>query len=213
MLVSVSSMPAGKDVCQYAKQIESFADFFHCDVCDGQYNQTVCFLPELAKQVNNSSTIPLDCHLMTKSPLLFAKKYIASGANIVTSQIETFGDKAQIEQFVSFVKQNHTLVGLSLEPETPVDAVLPYLIDIDIVLVMSVKTGLSGQKFDDSILPKVEYLAKLRASEKLNYKIEVDGGINDKVAKLVKQAGADIVVSGNFVFFANDRKKAIESLH
>ena len=212
MLVSVSSMPAGKDACQYAKQIENFADFFHCDVCDGQYNQTICFSPELAQQVNNCSTIPLDCHLMTKSPLSFAQKYIASGANIVTSQIESLDDKAQIEQFVHFVKQNHALVGLSIEPKTSVVAVLPYLKDIDIVLVMSVKTGLSGQKFDESVLSKVEYLSKLRASEKLNYKIEVDGGINDKVAKLVKQVGADVVVSGNFVFFADDKKKAIESL-
>ena len=212
MLVSISTMPAGEQYLKYAKEIENFVDFLHLDVCDGEYNSTRCFLPEYAQKINQNSTIPMDCHLMTKKPLLFAKEYIKAGVNIITAQIEAFETDKQIEEFISYVKNHNTLVGISLEPNTDVRRILPYLDKLDIVLIMSVQTGKSGQEFNKIVLSKIEYLAKLKVNYNYSYKIEVDGGITDKTADLVKQAGAEIVVSGNYVFQSKNCQERIKKL-
>ena len=215
MLVSVSTMPVGDDIeklKKYVKQIEQVADFLHCDICDGEYNQTKCFSAEMAQEINRMTTLPLDCHLMTKNAIQQAKSYIESGANIVSAQIESFAGSDQILKFIDYVKSKKTLAGLAIEPDTEIKAILPYLDKIDIVLVMSVKTGASGQKFDQNVLSKIEYLSNLRVHQNHNYLIEVDGGIDDKTSKLVKELGADIVVSGNFIFEAIDKINAIENL-
>ena len=212
MLTSISTMPAGKEYLQYVFNVQDFIDFMHLDVCDGEYNSTKCFLPEYAKEINIHSTIPLDCHLMTKKPMEYAEQYIKAVANIITAQIETFETDKDVQDFIDFVKLNHVLVGLALEPKTEVKRILPFISQLNIVLVMSVKTGASGQKFDQTVLSKIDYLAKLKASFGYNYKIEVDGGITDKTAPLVKQKGADIVVSGNYVYNATDVCKNIERI-
>ncbi|HBB44505.1 MAG TPA: ribulose-phosphate 3-epimerase [Clostridiales bacterium] len=211
MRVSVSSMPAGENIVEYVKQIDNFADFLHCDVCDGHYNSTMCFSPDLAKAVNDISTIPLDVHLMTKNAQRYAEQYIKSGANIVTAQVESFRGEDEIWDYIKFVKQK-ALVGLSLEPETSIEKILPFIKHLDVVLVMSVKTGKSGQKFDESVFDKIKLLSDLRNKLHFKYKIEVDGGVNDIRASALKPLGVDIVVSGNYVFNAKDRKHAIENL-
>jgi len=212
MIISVSTMPAGKEYLQYTKMVEEFADFMHLDVCDGEYNSTKCFLPEYAMDINNNSTVPLDCHLMTKNPIEHARKYIKAGVNIVTAQIEAFETEKQIAEFINYVKSKNVLVGLSLEPKTEVKRVLPYLSKLDVVLCMSVKTGASGQKFDQTVLSKIEYLSNLKVSFGYNYKIEVDGGITEKTAPLVKQKGAEIVVSGSYIYNSKNYNKAINFL-
>ena len=212
MIISISTMPAGKEYLQYMFKVQEFADFMHLDVCDGEYNSTRCFLPEYAKEINSHSTIPLDCHLMTKKPLHYAKLYAACSVNILTAQLEAFGTEKEVDEFISFVKSKNILVGLALEPKTDIKRVLPYLSKLDIVLVMSVQTGKSGQEFQKTVLSKIEYLANLKASFGYNYKIEVDGGITDKTASLVKQKGAEIIVSGSYVYNSNNVKNAIKSL-
>ncbi len=212
MLVSVSTMPAGNNYLKYVKEIENFTDFMHLDVCDGVYNQTKCFSVEFAKEINRNSTIPLDCHLMTKNAINFAEDYIKAGANIVTAQIESFETKNEVLKYINFVHDRNALCGLSLEIETKLDEILQYLKYLDIILIMSVKTGKSGQKFDESVILKIKKLAELRQKNKLDFKIEVDGGITEKEAIILKNFGVDIVVSGNFVFSSQNKKDAINLL-
>lgn len=214
MFVSLSTMPAGdiENLKKYVKEIQSFADFLHCDICDGKYNKTSCFSPEMACQINEITTLPLDCHLMTKNAIDFAKEYIKNGANIVTAQIESFDNHEQILKFIEYVKNKNVLVGLALESETEIRQILPYIEKLDVVLVMSVKTGASGQNFDNSIIEKVEYLANLKKHQKMKFLIEVDGGINGENAEVLKKSGAEILVSGNFVYNSKDREKAVELL-
>lgn len=212
MLVSISTMPAGKDYLKYVKDVQNFADFMHLDVCDGVYNKTTCFSKECAVDINSNSTIPMDCHLMTKNPKQFAELYLKSGANIITAHIEAFESDNEVEEYIDFVKANNALVGLSLEPKTSLDKIKPFLSKLDIVLVMSVQTGECGQEFDMSILPKVEELKVIRNQQKLSFKIEVDGGITDQTSKLAKACGADIVVSGSYVFKSQNKQLAIESI-
>ena len=149
---------------------------------------------------------------MTKKPIEFAKEYIKAGVNIVTAQIEAFETEEQIEMFIEFVKSNNALVGLSIEPETDAQRLLPYIKELDIVLFMSVKTGRSGQDFNMSVLGKIGHFDNLRKEKKYTYKIEVDGGINLEFANLVKSFGADIIVSGNYVFSASDKQQAVQKL-
>ena len=210
MLVSLSTMPAGEKYLEYVKEVQNFADFVHLDVCDGIYNSTKCFLPEYAEKINQNSTLPMDCHLMIRNALLWAKKYMKAGVNIVTAQIESFQNKNEVFAFVDYVKSHNALCGLALEPQTEIKEILPYIEKLDVVLIMSVQTGKSGQKFDESVIPKIEYLKSLK--NQYNFKIEVDGGINDKTALLVKSAGVDIVVSGKYVFESKDKQKAVDCL-
>lgn len=205
-------MPAGEKYLEFTKQIEKFADFAHLDVCDGEYNATKCFMSEYAKIINQNTTLPLDCHLMTKNALQYAKEYICAGANIVSAQLESFETEKEVKEYVDYVKSHNTLVGLAIEPKTEVQKLLPYLKDIDIVLLMSVPTGKSGQKFDECVFEKIEFLKDYKSKNKLNFKIEVDGGINDKIAPKLKECGADMVVSGNYVYLTQDKEKAIELL-
>lgn len=212
MLVSVSTMPAKDEYFEYAKQIEHVADFLHLDVCDGEYNKTKCFSVEYAKKLNMNTTLPLDCHLMTKNPLEHAKEYIKAGVNIVTAQIEAFENQKQIEEFINYVKSNNTLVGLSIEPETSLKELMPFVDKLDVILIMAVKTGKSGQEFNMSVLKKITHFSNLKKEKKYTYKLEIDGGINLDFAKLVSSFGADIIVSGNYIFLAQDRQKGIENL-
>ena len=184
----------------------------HCDICDGEYNATKCFSAEIAEQINKITTLPLDCHLMTNDPIFWASKYVDSGANIITAQIESFNNKNQVLEFIDFVKRKKTLVGLAIEPDKKVETILPYVQNIDILLVMSVKTGASGQNFDNSAIEKIKQFDRIRKQNNLKYLIEVDGGINDQNIELVKSSSADIVVSGNFVFNSGDRQLAIDRL-
>ena len=210
MLVSVSTMPAGENLKEYLNQIKQYTDFLHCDVCDGKYNNTICFSPKMAKAVNNIVTLPLDVHLMTKNTLIQAKKYIKAGVNIITSQLESFNSSKAVDKFINLVKSNKTLVGLSLEPETKIDAILPYINKLDLVLIMAVKTGSSGQKFKKSVIDKINQISELKKN--YNFKIQVDGGIDNNTIKLVKNLGVDIVVSGSYVYNNSDKQQAINSL-
>lgn len=212
MLVSISTMPAGENLIEYVKRVENYADFMHLDVCDGIYNETTCFLPKYAEIINQNSTIPMDCHLMTKNPLTQAKNYVLAGANIITAQVEAFNSKDEINEYIDFVKSHNTLVGLSIEPETSIDKVLDYVSKIDVLLLMSVKTGKSGQNFNEVVIDKIYALKQFREQNGYGFKIEVDGGINDKTVGLVKKAGADIVVSGNFVYKSSNIQGAINQL-
>lgn len=212
MLISISTMPVGDNIEKlknYVKQIESFADFLHLDVCDGKYNATKCFLPKFAKEINQNTTLPLDCHLMTKNALDYAKEYILAGANIVSAQLESFETESETSEFVDYVKSHNTLVGLAIEPNTDVQKLLPYLKDIDTVLLMSVPTGKSGQKFDECVFEKIKFLKEYRLKNNFSFKIEIDGGINDKIAPKLKDCGADMVVSGNYVYLSKDKEQAI----
>lgn len=215
MRVSVSTMPVGDDIeklKKYVKEIEFFADFLHCDICDGKYNQTKCFSPQMACEINKITTLPLDCHLMTKNAIERAKEYIKSGANFVTAQLESFDSQTEILNFIDYTKKHKSLAGLAIEPETEIEQILPFVEQLDIILVMSVKTGASGQKFDENVLSKIEYLSNVKKHKNCNFLIEVDGGINDKNIKDISLLGADIVVSGNHIYNAVNKKDAIDFL-
>tara|TARA_B100000029_G_scaffold204510_1_gene202467 strand:+ start:144 stop:803 length:660 start_codon:yes stop_codon:yes gene_type:complete len=187
------------------------ADLIHIDVMDGHFVPNITIGPEVINKLRKYTSLPFDVHLMISPVDNFIKNFANAGADIITIHPEATKDLvASIKKIKSYKKK----VGISLNPETPVEKVLPVLELIDLVLVMSVNPGFGGQKFMNEVLEKVKILRKEIDSKKLKTVIEIDGGINFENAKLAKNAGVDILVSGTTIFKENggNLKKNIELL-
>jgi len=187
------------------------ADLIHIDVMDGHFVPNITIGPEVINKLRNYTTLPFDVHLMISPVDNFIKDFADAGADIITIHPEATADlKSSINKIKSFNKK----IGVSLNPETPVDKVLPFLNIIDLVLVMSVNPGFGGQKFIKNTITKVKILRKTIDERKLKTQIEIDGGINFETAKIAKEAGVDILVSGTTIFKENqgNLKKNIQLL-
>ena len=187
------------------------ADFIHIDVMDGHFVPNITIGPEVISKLRKYTSLPFDVHLMISSVDNFIKSFANAGADIITIHPEATKDLVgSIEKIKSYKKK----VGVSLNPQTSVDKILSVLELVDLALVMSVNPGFSGQKFIKGVLEKVKILRKEIDSKKLKTAIEIDGGINFENAKLAKNAGVDILVSGTTIFKENggNLKKNIELL-
>ena len=212
--VSVSTDPISsyQEIIEYAKRMQTCADFLHCDIMDGNFVEKMTYDHALVKNINANSLIPLDVHLMVSEPFEEVKKYIDAGANILTIHFEAFEDKQKIVESIDLIKKEGALAGISLKPETPFKDIKPYCFGVDLILVMSVEPGASGQKFLKNTYKKIKEIDDFRKENNLNFKIEVDGGVNKENAKLLCDFGVDILVSGSFVYKAQDRETAIKEL-
>ena len=187
------------------------ADFIHIDVMDGHFVPNITIGPEVISKLRKYTSLPFDVHLMISSVDNFIENFANAGADIITIHPEATKDLVgSIEKIKSYNKK----VGVSLSPQTSVDKILSVLELVDLALVMSVNPGFSGQKFIKGVLEKVKILRKEIDSKKLKTAIEIDGGINFENAKLAKNAGVDILVSGTTIFKENggNLKKNIELL-
>ena len=154
----------------------------------------------------------LDVHLMCKEPKDIIDDYIKAGSNIITIHYEAFKNKEDIVECIKKIKKAGLLAGLSFKPETSIKEIKIFAYAVDVFLIMSVEPGESGQKFLNGILDSISQLDQLRQSNNYHYKIEVDGGINNENCKEIIDRGADILVSGSFVYNSQDKFKAIEVL-
>ena len=187
------------------------ADLIHIDVMDGHFVPNITIGPEVIKKLRKHTKLPFDVHLMISPVDNLIKNFADAGADIITIHPEATNNLlCTIKKIKSYNKK----AGVSLNPETPIEKVLPVLNLIDLVLIMSVNPGFGGQKFIKKTLEKVEILRKEIDKKKLKAQIEIDGGINFENAALAKKAGADILVSGTTIFRENggDLKKNIQLL-
>ncbi len=212
--VSVSTDPIKEyqKITEYAKEMQGKADMLHCDVMDGHFVSNETYDYNLIKSLNDNGLIMLDVHLMIDQPEMIYLNYIKSGANILTVHYEAIANKEVLPIVIRNIQESGTLAGIAINPETSFKEIKMFLFDVDLVLVMSVEPGASGQKFMPETLQKIKELDKFRQDNNLTYKIEVDGGVNEQNAKSIIEAGADILVSGNYVYNSQDREKAIENL-
>ena len=205
MLVSVSFLKNINGERQTILDIDkSNADFIHVDIMDGIFVKNKNFSYDEIKDYFNGITKPLDIHLMVNDPLMYIKDFVKLKPEYITFHIEV---NSNIEECIKYLKQNNIKVGLAINPETRVYKVLPYLKDIDLVLVMSVHPGYGGQEFIRDTVNKINELKALQS--KYNYIINVDGGINGDTVKLVN---SDMVVSGFYVVSQQDYTKSINNL-
>jgi ribulose-phosphate 3-epimerase len=187
------------------------ADLIHIDIMDGHFVPNITIGPEVIKKLRRYTKLPFDVHLMISPVHNFIKNFAEAGSDIITIHPEATND---LEQSIKEIKSYNKKVGISLNPETSIDKVIPVLNIIDLVLIMSVYPGFGGQKFIGKTLEKVKNLRKEIDSKKMNVEIEIDGGINFDNSKLAIDAGVDILVSGTTVFKENqgNLKKNIQIL-
>ena len=179
---------------------------------DGLFVSNKTFDHTLVSNINQNTSCMLDVHLMTNEPLESLPKYIQAGANILTIHYEAFSKKEDIVKAINLIHQGKALAGLSIKPETEFKDVRLFCYNIDVLLVMSVEPGMSGQKFIPETLEKIKEIACFRDQNGLNFKIEVDGGVNENNAKTLIDAGVDILVSGNCFYKAENREEMIKKL-
>ncbi len=214
-LIKISPSILSADFSKLGSQIQDLekaeADLIHIDVMDGHFVPNITIGPEVIGKLRKHTSLPFDVHLMISPVHDFIKNFAEAGADIITIHPEATNDLvSSIKKIKSYDKK----AGVSLNPETSVDKVLPILSAIDLVLIMSVNPGFGGQKFMKETLEKVKILRTEIDTKKLKTQIEIDGGINFENAKMAKEAGVDILVSGTTIFKENEGnlKKNIQML-
>ena len=211
MKVGVSFISSDYDLETTISKIdESSADYIHVDMMDGVFVENANFTVQDLKKMFKNTKKKLDVHMMVCSPNKYVKDF-AKMSNVEYLTLHCESHRRPID-VINMIRHTPLKVGLALSPETKVSHIVPLLNHLDQVLVMSVKPGKGGQKFMEEILYKIETLKELREQNGYHYVINVDGGINEETAKLVKEAGADMVVSGSYVCKSDDYNQRIESI-
>lgn len=184
-------------------------DMIHFDVMDGHFVPNISYGVPVLKSLKKCTDKPYDVHLMISNPIDYVDAFADSGADIITFHVEADSD---IAATIEKVKARGIKVGLTLKPATPAEVVFPYINDIDMVLVMTVEPGFGGQSFMSDMLDKISAIREKAVELGKDLDIEVDGGIDGTTAPLVKAAGANVLVSGSYLFKAKDIDSAIASL-
>jgi ribulose-phosphate 3-epimerase len=173
------------------------ADLIHIDVMDGHFVPNITMGPPIIKQIRKCTKLPFDVHLMISPVEKYIKAFADAGSDIITLHPEATDN---LKRAVQTVKSFGKKAGVSLNPKTPISALMDVINDIDLILIMSVNPGFAGQSFMNKVLPKVTELRKMINDKKLKIDIEIDGGINFETAPLAVKAGANILVSGTTIF-------------
>ncbi len=213
--IQISPSILSADFSQLGNEIkrleEGGADMIHVDVMDGHFVPNLTIGPPVIKAIKRNCSLKFDVHLMISPVHKYIEDYANAGADIITIHPEATDN---LEKSILKIKELNKKVGVSLNPKSKIDLILSLLNKIDLVLIMSVNPGFGGQNFMPEVLDKIKELKKIQQEKKLNFDIEIDGGINFENCKIAIDAGANILVSGTTVFKGNggDIKKNINLL-
>lgn len=214
-MIKIAPSILSADFTKLGKEIEEIrdggADYIHFDVMDGVFVPNISIGIPVLSSVRKFTDMFLDVHLMIDKPVRYAEAFCKAGANLVMFHVEA--DSYQnISEAIDIVKANEKKVGLSVKPRTPAEVLYPFIDRLDMALVMTVEPGFGGQKFMHDQLPKIAELRREIDRRSLECELEVDGGVDPVTAKLVKDAGADVLVAGSAVFKSPDRAAQIAAI-
>ena len=213
--IQISPSILSADFSQLGNEIkrleEGGADMIHVDVMDGHFVPNLTIGPPVIKALKKHCSIKFDVHLMISPVHNYIEAYSDAGADIITIHPEATDN---LSSSISMIKKLKKKVGVSLNPKTQVKVIENHLDQVDLILIMSVNPGFGGQKFMPEVLDKIKELKKIQKEKKLDFDIEIDGGINFENSKIAIEAGANILVSGTTIFKSNngDIKKNIDTL-
>lgn len=211
--IKISASILNSDLSNLGSEVkrisENGIEYVHYDVMDGEFVENITYGSSIQKALLPHTSAKMDTHLMVRNPMLQVKLFADAGSDIITFHIESECDpEAVIDEIHSYGIK----AGIALKPNTPASEVFPYLKKADMVLVMTVEPGYGGQGFISSMTDKIREVREKASQMGKDIDIQVDGGINAETAVLVKNAGANVLVAGTFLFKAEDMKKAANSL-
>ena len=211
---SILSVKKGEESKTFFALEKAKTDYFHINAMDGKFveKDTCNKMLEYASYIKRISNLPLDIHLMVEDVNSAIEDFIAVEPNIITFHYEACKNKEEVMQIIKKIKENNCKVGLSVKPETKIEEIYEFLPYIHMCLVMTVEPGKGGQTLLTDMVDKISKLKKYVDENNIEIDIEADGGINLKTAGAVKQAGANILVSGTAILIAKDYKVIIDEL-
>lgn len=214
MEIKIAPSILSADFSKLGEEIRSVeelgADLIHVDVMDGHFVPNITIGPLVVEAIKPHTKLPLDVHLMIEDPDRYIPSFVQAGADIITVHVEA---TRHLHRTLQLIRSHGVKASVALNPHTPVSMIEHVLTDLDMVLLMTVNPGFGGQKFIPNVLEKISELRrKLDAMDLHHVEIEVDGGINQETARLVREAGANVLVAGNAVYNAPDRGAAIRNI-
>ena len=212
-MIKISPSILSADFANLQRDIQRIAtaDYVHVDVMDGLFVPNITIGIPVVKSIRPTTTLPLDVHLMIDRPVRYVAEFCDAGADIVTVHVEADSEEGTHEA-LRRIHAKGKKAGIVLKPKTPASAVLPFINEVEIILIMTVEPGFGGQKFMADMMPKVQEVRRYIDAMNPQCELEVDGGVDPKTAPICIHSGANVLVAGSAVYKAEDIPARIAQL-